>query len=364
MRLDFKKKAGLLALSAGIVIAGVAEARRGQAEKIRVPGVSAPDSQPRIPMPSTPEPSQAVIVYDDVGYAGIYPDHLAGLPMASGEPYNPRGYSAAHPTLPLNTFAEVTNLDTGMTILVRINDLGPSARGRLVDLSAAAAQALGLNGNGGGTIPVRVRRVNPPEQEKAALINGQKAADRLATPQQLLTALRKKLGAGAAAPAPVTQAGRATAPIPNSGTSYGAPTADNDGFVVEEQGAWGRAPSTAPVQAAKAVKPRPAPAGRPGTTYEAPVVGKDGFIVEQAGRPSAVAPTHAAAQNDAGYYVQVAAFSDEGRARNAAGKVRGGVTRAGNVWRVRTGPFANQALARTALGHVAANGYRDARITR
>jgi rare lipoprotein A len=129
--------------------------------------------------------------YDEVGYASWYGSELAGNRTGSGEAFDPKGVSAAHRTLPMGSFAEVTSLDTGRTILVRINDRGPVSKKRIIDLSEGAARLLGAAGQ--GTFPVRVRRVNPPEFEKKALSSGGMAAERLPTTPALLRALRKRL---------------------------------------------------------------------------------------------------------------------------------------------------------------------------
>ncbi len=131
--------------------------------------------------------------YDDVGRASWYGAELAGNKTASGEMFKPDAITAAHRTLPMPSYVEVTNLDTGRTILVRINDRGPFTGDRIIDISQGAARQLGIAGQ--GHFPVRVRRVNPPEYEKTALVNGGKAAERLPTPPALLNALRKKLAA-------------------------------------------------------------------------------------------------------------------------------------------------------------------------
>jgi rare lipoprotein A len=73
--------------------------------------------------------------YDDVGYASWYGEELAGNATANGESFNPGGITAAHKTLPLPSYVEVTALDTGRTILVRVNDRGPMVNDRLIDLS-------------------------------------------------------------------------------------------------------------------------------------------------------------------------------------------------------------------------------------
>ena len=110
---------------------------------------------------------------------------------ANGEAFIPSAFTAAHKTLPLPSYVEVTALDTGRTILVRINDRGPFANDRLIDLSAGAARQLGITGQ--GVTGVRVRKVNPPEQERAALRSGRSVAERIATPESLLRVLNMKL---------------------------------------------------------------------------------------------------------------------------------------------------------------------------
>ena len=109
-------------------------------------------------------------IYEATGHASWYGDELKGRKTATGERFNPDGISAAHRTLPLQSYVEVTTLDTGRTILVRINDRGPYHGNRLIDLSHGAARQLGIVGHGARL--VRVRRVEPSADEKHALHNG------------------------------------------------------------------------------------------------------------------------------------------------------------------------------------------------
>ena len=78
------------------------------------------------------------------GEASYYADDLAGEPTASGEPHEPEALTAAHRTLPLGTRIRVTNLRTDESVVVRVNDRGPFARHRVVDLSKAAAREIGM----------------------------------------------------------------------------------------------------------------------------------------------------------------------------------------------------------------------------
>lgn len=128
--------------------------------------------------------------YDDVGYASVYGEDSSGKPTANGEMFDPAAITAAHKTLPLPSYVEVTALDTGRTILVRVNDRGPMANDRLIDLSRGAAAQLGI---ADGPVAVRVRRTNPPQAERAELRAGRPVPERIATPDALLAILRNKL---------------------------------------------------------------------------------------------------------------------------------------------------------------------------
>jgi rare lipoprotein A len=83
-----------------------------------------------------------------VGTASWYGEYFQGKQTASGEPYDMRDFTAAHPTLPLGTFVKVTNLKNGKTVVVRINDRGPVVDGRIIDVSYNAARALGFKERG------------------------------------------------------------------------------------------------------------------------------------------------------------------------------------------------------------------------
>jgi rare lipoprotein A len=78
------------------------------------------------------------------GIASYYADRFDGRKTASGERYNKRALTAAHRTLPLGTVVKVTNVKSGDTVEVEINDRGPFVKGRVLDLSRAAAEELGV----------------------------------------------------------------------------------------------------------------------------------------------------------------------------------------------------------------------------
>ena len=126
--------------------------------------------------------------YDEVGYASWYGNE-SGNRTARGEKFRAHGISAAHPTLPLPSYVEVTELSSGRTLLVRVNDRGPFARGRIIDLSQGAAQALGIRAQ--GQAAVRVRVTDPAAQRKARkrTAAADRSGARSATPQALLATL-------------------------------------------------------------------------------------------------------------------------------------------------------------------------------
>jgi rare lipoprotein A len=108
--------------------------------------------------------------YESTGLASWYGEELAGNRTASGERFNPAAITAAHRSLPLGSYAEVTDLDSGQSIVVRINDRGPGRRDRLIDLSRGAAQQLGFGRR--SVAHVRVRAYTPTPLEAAALLAG------------------------------------------------------------------------------------------------------------------------------------------------------------------------------------------------
>ena len=144
-----------------------------------IPSASLPSfSLPKFSLPSLPslpfssseakevktdEDEFPVIPQDEkkiqTGVASWYGPGFHGKRTANGEVYNQHALTAAHRTLPLGTRAVVTNVDTGESVEVRINDRGPYKFGRVIDLSYAAARRIGLWA--AGTAPVRVEVLNP-----------------------------------------------------------------------------------------------------------------------------------------------------------------------------------------------------------
>jgi rare lipoprotein A len=247
--------------------------------------------------------------YDVVGYAAI--DEGAGVTLA-------------HRTLPLPSYAEVTSLVTGKTILARIERRGPMTGNELIALSPTAAALLG-EGEGAA---IRLRRVNPPEGDRAELRAGRAASERIETPRSLVEVLRRKL--------PETGAASLRAPVQSSGKVLAAAPPQ----VVEPDSAAiaRREPAPEPV-----VADRVAPSA----------VARDDSGLKYPSQAERVG---------AGYVVQAATFANRANAEKAAQALGGTITSAGNYHRVRTGPYTTRGQAEAALAKVRDAGYSDARV--
>jgi len=199
--------------------------------------------------------------YEETGMASWYGEELRGSRTANGEAFDPEGFTAAHRTLPMPSYLEVTSLDTSRAILVRINDRGPFHSNRIIDLSLGAARQLGITGR--GAHEVRLRRVEPSERDRLALRSGQ------------------------------------------------------------------------------------------------PVMLRGGHIDPQRATAGGQVPSGAGP-----YFLQVASFSSEQRARTMAERLGAEVSSISGTWRVRLGPYNSADEAIAALAPLAARGYPDAIITR
>lgn len=232
-----------------------------------------------------------VLNYDQVGYLAA---DASGGDAVSG----------SHHTLPLPSYVEVTSLETGRTILVRLERRGPMESTELIALSPGALAQLEA---AAGT-PVRVRRVNPPEDQRALLRAGQLADPRIDTPMSLVEILKRKLPGQVAAPVQTAAAVPAPQPVPAQGV-----------------------PALPPLDTQTA-------ATRVQASVRGPVAARGAFVV------------------------QAASFSTAENARRAAAALDGQVSEAGRYYRVRTGPFATRGEAEASLAKVRAAGYSDARI--
>ena len=94
--------------------------------------------------------------YEAVGVASWYGGKFHGRTTASGEPYDMHAMTAAHPSLPFGTKVRVTNLENGRSVVLKINDRGPFAKRRIIDVSRHAAEHLGFLGSGLARVRIEV----------------------------------------------------------------------------------------------------------------------------------------------------------------------------------------------------------------
>jgi rare lipoprotein A len=175
--------------------------------------------------------------YAETGIASWYGEDFHGKLTANGERYNMDALTAAHRTLPLPTIVRVTNLENGKSLRLRVNDRGPYARGRIIDVSRRAADLLGFQRN--GTARVRVEyegrgKVADPTQSADLDPNHAPATPVRAAPLSSVasTDLAPPPGAQASTPASATS----SLPVPPAAASTASPV-DNepDGVVSTQQ---------------------------------------------------------------------------------------------------------------------------------
>ncbi|WP_421847012.1 SPOR domain-containing protein [Novosphingobium sp.] len=335
MKLPVNRNSSVLALAMVLALgSGLAAPLAARERKALPPEVTGPAGDypvtlgdPFVVDGVTYTPSDA-LNYDAVGKA---------VPMGAEEGVAAR-IDGAHRTLPVPSYVEITSLSSGRTILVRIDRRGPMSGDGLVALSPMAWAELGLPG--AASAPVRVRRVNPPEPERALLRTGQAAPRRMDTPAGLLAALRRKLGIEP----PVSDLPVTIHPAQVATTGVTKPAL-----------AAQPAPKAALAPEKTLPKPAPKPASKPAPKPEAAIAPKPKPPAEPA-KPAVAAAGH--------FYVQIGAFSQHANAEAAARKASGSMVQAGSLWRVRSGPFSTGDEAERGLAKARAAGYAGARIVR
>jgi rare lipoprotein A len=283
--------------------------------------------------------------YDRVGRASWYGELFHGRRTANGEIYDMDRLSAAHPTLPLPVYAQVTNLANGRTIVVRINDRGPYANDRIIDLSRRSAELLGFRAE--GTTDVRVKYLGH------APLNGDDSYEqRFAAKQgwaRTQFAANMAVKKVSAAPIAVSSAPEAdTLPAENPENislpwkeAAPPPSAALNARVAETDPAqlgWQASPRWAPPPSAAPAGPVQ-PAARPKPQSQGVVIQAGSFKTkENADKASALL----------GYIAPVDVAPVE-----IGGEV---------YFRVRVGPFADEVAAESALSQVTKAGYKGAKI--
>jgi len=254
--------------------------------------------------------------YSETGIASWYGPDFHGKYTANGEIFDQNDVTAAHRTLPMPSFVRVTNLDNGRSLVVRVNDRGPFAHGRIIDVSRRAAELLGMTGTGTARVKVEIMA-----DESRQLALNMKNKQQLDEPP-VEAAPRDAVVAETLAPPPGVKS--SALPPPSAPAQRAAPPAP----VVVGSGA-----QAAPAQ-----------------------------LAMQEVKQAAVKPTQ--------IFIQAGAFSrfDNANRMNAALQAYGSAnisqvqTKQGTLFRVRIGPLANVNDADALLEKVIGAGYPDAKL--
>ncbi len=162
--------------------------------------------------------------FSETGTASYYGAKFHGRLTSNREVYDMYAFTAAHKSLPLPSFARVTNLDNGKSVVVRVNDRGPFHEGRVVDLSYAAAVKIGVHPRGTGRVEVRALSPGEAAQLDRGAVAARPAAVPVPASPAVVAAAASQPGAGATAidsivqalPIASVQAGERPAPLPAS----------------------------------------------------------------------------------------------------------------------------------------------------
>src|SRR5713226_229138 len=275
--------------------------------------------------------------YDETGTASWYGPGFDQQLTADNEIYDMNQLSAAHKTLPLPSVVQVTNLQNGRSLRLRVNDRGPFVDGRIIDLSRRAAQLLGFETTGTATVRVRIMKEESIEVAEAAMRGG---TGRVLLAQAAAT---EPAPAPRSEPRPPMQLAAAGPPSLRAAEVIGTPP-----------------PAAAP--------PEPAPAARP-----VAAASPSGYW------PTLIAPAHAetlhprmapaSTRNSGRIFVQAGTFAVPENAQRVRARIAalGSVeivptSGGGGLYRVRVGPVASEAAAARLLSKVVDSGYPGARV--
>ena len=273
--------------------------------------------------------------HTETGMASWYGPGFHGRNTANGEVYNQSERTAAHRTLQMPSVVRVTNLDNGRSTTVRINDRGPYARSRILDVSRATAEELGMIG--AGTAHIRIDQLSAESMAvKDVAISGGGPAEQ--------EAAIARVESGRGAPAPATAVAQAPPPAPEPSRTVAPPPPPPPPPQQAppprpaEQLVWATPPAGAPP---------PRPAGPSGPTI------------------ASLSP-----HTPGGYYVQAGAFSTMTNAERQRGLIASyGATEISQaqsggreVFRVRLGPYTTSDAAGIVADRLKRSGYGDARV--
>ena len=288
--------------------------------------------------------------YSETGFAAIYDGPVDSNLTASGEEFDASALTIAHPTLPVPSYARITNMANGRMLVVRVNDRGPyGTRDRVVALSRAVADRLNTSNN------TRVR-IDPIVVAPDGSYSGPGMACTTMAKQTYALPSRPDLNSGM-----------------GSATSYQAPTPQQDVLPVSNASLQSEDSMGAPIKSGGFLgAPTPMPAGileQPDTPSQPqPTVSQPAAVVSApvTRTPAAhSAPTQAGGQ----YVVQVGAVSDNARAQQLLKKLsqqfstRGAISQNGAIYRVQLGPFSQHSDAATLQQRLLSEAQQQSFIT-
>lgn len=304
--------------------------------------------------------------YDEIGIASWYGPGFHGRQTANGEIYDQHATSAAHPTLPLPSIVRVTNLDNGKQVVARVNDRGPFAHGRIIDLSRGAARQIGLEISGTAKVRVQLLRQESEVMKQVAMQGGGRdaqmaAVTRMGTSDQPADVQP----AIAVAAAPVTDRSVSAQPLPSVAGSREPTIAEQ---IAAREAAEREAASrqTAMVQPAVPQSVVPQPVAQPAVAQH---VLTPPPMVQPATQTAYLPPLSPASLGNS-IYVQAGAFSQAENAERLRAQLAGlGSTHimqtsvsGRDFYRVRVGPMANLDAADDVRARIAAAGHGEARV--
>lgn len=281
--------------------------------------------------------------FSQAGFAAIYDAEPGSNLTASGEMFDSSQLTAAHPTLPIPSYARITNLANGRMIVVRINDRGPYGNDRVISLSRAAADRLNNSNN------TRVR-IDPIIVAQDGSMSGPGTVCTTIAKQTYALPARPDLAGGMGSASSAPQAMQPQGDVREISNST-LQSDDSAGAPVRSSGFLG-APTTLNSNVLEASEPATPVAAPAATTQNTPVTAPGSV---QGALPAATAtktaPSPAAPAAVGGLVVQVGAVSDRGRAQQFQQRLTqqfsapGRVVQNGAVWRIQLGPFSSKAEA-------------------
>ncbi len=315
----------------------------------RAEPVLARTSRPYTVFGRTYTPMNALVPYRERGVASWYGRRYHGNPTSSGERYDMYAMTAAHPTLPIPSYVRVTRLDTGRSVVVRVNDRGPFLQNRLIDLSYTAAAKLGFVQMGSAQVEVEtITQFGPSDPTPVQVVQG------------VVEGAPQAVAVPAAAAVPVARVGSAAASAePDVAASASVSSAANVPAATPRAAIAPASPAASMASPAESTPPRLAV--QTSFAHEAPSqqAPQAPFVSGPTSSQEAATPT--AAHDGPGFWLQLGAFASVDRARTALDRFRRELAwlgaefdlrREGDLYKLQAGPWPQREHALDAAARI------------